>query len=67
MSGSSAPETETPPPLRCPACASEFITRIARRGPGDYFRFLVGRYPFRCRRCGQVFYLPHRGSGHQRL
>jgi DNA-directed RNA polymerase subunit RPC12/RpoP len=47
-------------PARCPHCDSELIDRMARYGLGDYIRFLFGRYPFRCRRCGHEFYLPQR-------
>jgi len=61
MPSPAAPENRSPPP-RCPACGSEFIKRMARQGLRDYFHFLFGRFPFRCRRCGRVFYLPHRGD-----
>jgi predicted Zn-ribbon and HTH transcriptional regulator len=63
MPSSPAPENQTAPPPRCPVCASEFIDRRSRHGLRDYFRFLVGRFPFRCRRCGHEFYLPQRGTG----
>ncbi len=61
-----APENESAT-ARCPVCACELIDRLPRQGLGDYFRFLLGRFPFRCRRCGQEFYLPHRGTADQNL
>jgi hypothetical protein len=67
MRGLSALGTDAPPPLRCPVCGCELIDRRARHGLRDYFHFLRGRYPFRCRRCGKEFYLPHRGTRHQSL
>ena len=59
-------DQEEQPPLCCPQCASPLIDRLAREGIGDYFWFLFGRYPFRCRLCGREFYLPHRDIEDQR-
>ena len=59
-------DQEEQPPLCCPQCASPLIDRVAREGIRDYFWFLFGRYPFRCRLCGREFYLPHRDIEDQR-
>jgi len=62
MPSPSAPENESGPQPRCRVCASEFIDRRSRHGLGDFFHFLFGRFPFRCRRCGHEFYPPQRGD-----
>lgn len=59
MPSPATPENEATT-RRCPVCACELIDRLPRHGLRAYLRSLLGRFPFRWRRCGQEFYLPQR-------
>lgn len=43
----------------CPICTGT-IRRSERRGWRDLAKYLLGRYPWRCRTCGHRFYTTSR-------
>jgi len=47
----------------CPCCASLNCRRSLRRGERDFFRRLVGKFPWRCQGCGARFYAWKRSLG----
>jgi hypothetical protein len=42
---------------RCPRCDARDIWRVARSGLRDMFQEYLGRWPWKCRRCGLKFHL----------
>lgn len=60
ITSSMAPPSDPEKTPNCPYCGSEFIDRRSRHGLIDCLKYLIGRYPFRCRRCHKDFYLRQR-------
>jgi PilZ domain len=55
------------PPPSCPACSSEYVTRVSRVGLGERFINLFHVYPFRCQLCGHRFKARQRGVTYTRV
>lgn len=49
--------------VTCPSCHSFDCVRAGRQGINDFIRVLVGRFPWKCRRCLHRFYLRRRTIG----
>jgi hypothetical protein len=49
--------------VRCPYCFSVQCHRSMRHGGRDFFRRMVGRFPWRCNGCRKRFYLRKRSLG----
>ena len=49
--------------VSCPYCFSVQCHRSMRHGGRDFFRRMVGRFPWRCNGCRKRFYLRKRSLG----